>query len=85
MATVQPDRIGAGFRTSEKNAVQQAFAWCRFAPGARELRWSNRIIWLAPESFSKAIMYDDRIRSLGDIWQRAIGNVIAGPACCPTG
>jgi hypothetical protein len=25
MATVQPDRIGARFRTSEKNAVQQAF------------------------------------------------------------
>jgi len=25
MASVQPDRVGAGFRTSDKNAVQQAF------------------------------------------------------------
>ena len=33
----------------------------------------------------KAIMGDERIRILGDAWQHAIGNVIAGPACCPTG
>jgi hypothetical protein len=38
---------------------------------------------MAPEPFSKAIMGDERIRTLGDAWQHAIGNVIAGPACCP--
>jgi hypothetical protein len=60
MATVQPGRIGAGFRASEKNAVQQAFTWRRFAPAAREPGWSNWIIWLAPEPFPKAIMGDER-------------------------
>jgi hypothetical protein len=40
---------------------------------------------LAPESFSKAIMGDERIRAPGNAWQHAIGNVIAGPAYCPTG
>jgi hypothetical protein len=30
---------------SEKNAVQQAFTYRRYAPGARELTWSNWIIW----------------------------------------
>jgi hypothetical protein len=30
-------------------------------------------------------MGDERIRTLGDAWQHAIGNVIAGPACYPTG
>ena len=30
MATAQPDRLGAWLRTSEKNAVQQAFTECRF-------------------------------------------------------
>src|SRR5262249_12746054 len=69
-------------RTSEKNAVPQAFTWCRFAPGLGNLTWSNWIIWLAPESFPTAIMYDERIGTVGR-WQHAIGNVIAGPACCP--
>jgi hypothetical protein len=30
------------------------------------LTWSYWIIWLAPESFPKAIMCDERIRTLGD-------------------
>jgi hypothetical protein len=30
-------------------------------------------------------MRDERIRTLGDAWQHAIGNVIAEPAYCPTG
>jgi hypothetical protein len=35
--------------------------------------------------FPRAIMGDERIRTLGDAWQHAIGNVIAGPAYCPAG
>jgi hypothetical protein len=30
-------------------------------------------------------MGDERIRTLGDAWQHAIGNVTAGLAWCPTG
>jgi hypothetical protein len=69
----------------KKRAVRQIFTKCRFAPAAPELTWSNWIIWLTPEPFPKAVMGDERIRTLGDAWQHAIGNVIAGPACCPTG
>jgi len=29
-------------------------------------------------------MGDGRIRTLGDAWQHAIVNAIAGPAYCPT-
>jgi hypothetical protein len=52
---------------------------------ARELTRSNWIIGLVLEPFPKAIMGNERIRTPGDAWQHAIGNVIAGPACCPTG
>jgi hypothetical protein len=52
---------------------------------AWELMWSNWIIWTAPEPFPKAIKGDERIRTLGDAWQHAIGNVNAAPACCPDG
>jgi hypothetical protein len=30
-------------------------------------------------------MGDERIYTLGDAWPHVIGNVIAGPARCPTG
>jgi hypothetical protein len=40
---------------------------------------------MAPEPFPKAIMGDERIRTLGDAWQHAVGNVNAAPACCPDG
>src|SRR5262245_30413287 len=58
------------------NALQQAFTWYRFAPAARELTWSNWIIWMAPEP-SGAIMDDERIRTVDDAWQHAIGKLIA--------
>jgi hypothetical protein len=51
----------------------------------REPTWSNWIILLAPDSFLKAIIGDERIRIVGDAWQHAIGDVMAGPACCATG
>jgi hypothetical protein len=41
--------------------------------------------YLAPEPFPKAVMGDERIRTGGDAWQYAIGNMIAGPACCAPG
>ena len=94
MATVQPDRIGAGSPTSEKSSAAnlhvvsictaaRKLTWSNWI--TRELTWSNWIVWLRPEPFPKAVMGDERIRTLGDAWQRAIGNVIAGPAWCPTG
>jgi ubiquinone/menaquinone biosynthesis C-methylase UbiE len=61
------------------DAMQQAFTWHRFAPAARKLTWSNWIIWMATERFPKAIMGDERIRTLADPWQHAIGNVIVAP------
>jgi hypothetical protein len=39
---------------------------------------------LASEPFPTAIMGDERIRTLGDACQQAIGNMIAAPARCPT-
>ncbi|HZN30420.1 MAG TPA: hypothetical protein VFB88_13765 [Xanthobacteraceae bacterium] len=84
MATVQPDRIGAGSRTSEKSSAANLHV-VSICTAARELTWSNWIIWLTPEPFPKAIMGDERIRTLGDAWQHAIGNVTAGPAWCLTG
>jgi hypothetical protein len=36
-------------------------------------------------SFPNAIVSDERIRTVGDAWQHAIANVMAGPACCATG
>jgi hypothetical protein len=91
MATQQPDPVGAGFRTSEKNAGQQAFACSK--PSLASICTSRSgtyaeqldLFWMAPEPFPNAIMGDERIRTLGDAWQHAIGNVIAAPACCPTG
>jgi hypothetical protein len=94
MATVQPDRFGAGSRTSEKSSAANlhVVSICTAAREltcsnwiTRELTWSNWIVWLTPEPFPKAIMGDGRSRTLGDAWQHAIGNVIAGPAWCPTG
>jgi hypothetical protein len=34
---------------------------------------------MAPEPFLKAMMGVERIRTLGNAWQHAIGNVIAAP------
>jgi ubiquinone/menaquinone biosynthesis C-methylase UbiE len=44
--------------------------------------YSSRL-WMAPEPFAKAMMGDERIRTLGDAWQHAIGNVIAAPGTRP--
>jgi hypothetical protein len=94
MATVQPGRIGAGSRTSKKSSAAnlhvvsictaaRKLTWSNWI--TRELTWSNWIVWLRPEPFPKAVMGDERIRTLGDAWQHAIGNVTAGLAWCPTG
>jgi hypothetical protein len=88
MATIQLDRIGARFRTSEKNAVQQAFTPSLSADLHQRLgNLCGAIVLFGwpPEPFPKAIMDDGRIRTHGDAWQHAIGNVNAAPACCPDG
>jgi hypothetical protein len=88
MATVQLDRIGTRFRTSEKNAVQQAFTPSLSVDLHQPLgNLCGAIVLFGwpPEPFPKAIMDDGRIRTHGDAWQHAIGNVNAVPACCPDG
>jgi hypothetical protein len=52
MATVQPDRIGAGFRRSEKKCSASLHSVSICASRSKELTRSNWIIWLAPEPFS---------------------------------
>jgi uncharacterized membrane protein len=57
--------------------------------------WATAAMWLLGAAILGAalaaiaglidFMGDERIRTLGDAWQHAIGNVIARPACCPTG
>jgi hypothetical protein len=84
MATVERDRIGAGFRASEKKAVQQTFSADLQPVG--NLRGAIGLIDWRQSRFSKAITADERICTRGDVvWQPATGNVSAGPACCPTG
>ena len=43
--------------------------------------YMEQLDYLVGAERSKAIMWDDRIRALGDAWQRAIGNV-SGAECC---
>jgi hypothetical protein len=62
------DRIGAGFRTSERMQCSKP-SLCRFAPGAREPRWSDWIYWVGARAVSDApVMGDERIGTLGDAW-----------------
>jgi len=88
MANVQPDRIGAGFRTSEKIHcstpslridLQQPLGNLPASTGLFGWRRSGS------ECHMHAMMRDERIRTLRDAWQHAIGNVIAAAACLPTG
>jgi hypothetical protein len=90
-AGIQPSRIQPGWRLCNRSHRRRVpyeqkkqcskFNSVDLHQPLGNLRWSNWIIWLAPEPFPKAIMRDERIRTLGDSWQHAIGNVIAGPAC----
>jgi hypothetical protein len=54
--------------------VQEAFLSVSICTSRSELTWINWVIWMAPEPFLKAMMGDERIRTLGDAWQHAIGN-----------
>jgi len=82
MAIVQPDRIGAWFRTSEKKAAS-----LHLVPifTRRSGTYVEQLDYLAgARAVSEGHQGDGRIRTLGDAWEHAIGNAIAGPAYCPT-
>jgi hypothetical protein len=83
MATCATDRIAAGFRTSEK-AVQQAFTSVDLHQPLGNLRGVIGLFGWRQSRFRRPSWGDEGIRTLGDAWQHAIGNV-AGPGVLPDG
>jgi hypothetical protein len=82
------DRIGAGFRKSERRAVQQASHRVDLHQRSGTYVGAIGLFGWRQSRLRKpswVMMGDERIRTLGGAWQHAIGNVIAGPARYPTG